>query len=128
MRLLVKKKLFLKLLKKKQIIFSFEEKSSRTRIILPHYVSRDLGHRRAEKRTVYVLEDLFFIETLQEWKNVNSIILVEHLIQRDGKETSNNSLFISSLKNISPEKVCEYIRNNCSIENQLHWYLDVTFG
>ena len=39
-----------------------------------------------------------------------------------------NSLFISSLKDISPKKAGEYIRNHWSIENQLDWHLDVTFG
>ena len=41
---------------------------------------------------------------------------------------TNNSLFISSLKNVSPKKLGGYIRNHWSIENQLHWHLDVTFG
>lgn len=105
-----------------------EQELSRQIKELPHYVSRDLGHDRAEKRTVYVLENLDFIDSLQEWKNVNSIILVERIIQRNGKEVTSNSLFISSLKDVSPEKLGEYIRNHWSIENQLHWHLDVTFG
>lgn len=45
-----------------------------------------MGYGRAEKRTIYVLENLSFIDALQEWKNVNSIILVERLIQQDGKD------------------------------------------
>jgi len=105
-----------------------EQELLRQKSQLPYYVSRDLGHGRAEKRTIYVLENLSFIDSLEEWENVNSIILVERLTQRDGKEIRNNSLFISSLKENSPEKIGKYIRNHWSIENQLHWHLDVTFG
>ena len=53
-----------------------EQELLRQKSQLPYYVSRDLGHGRAEKRTIYVLENLSFIDSLEEWENVNSIILV----------------------------------------------------
>ncbi len=82
----------------KELYQQTEQELLRQRKDLPYDISRNLEHGRAEKRTVYVLENLSFIDNLQEWKNINSIILVERLIQRDGKEKSSNSLFISSLK------------------------------
>jgi len=105
-----------------------ESELLRAKANLPVHVSRDLGHGRAEKREVYVLENPIFIDALQDWKEVNSVILVQRSIHRDGKDTTTNSLYISSLKNSSAEKIGGYIRNHWSIENQLHWHLDVTFG
>lgn len=43
------------------------------------------------------------------------------------KTTTEKRLYISSLKQ-SAEKFNQTIRQHWSIENQLHWVLDVTFG
>lgn len=112
----------------KELYEQVESEILRQKEHLPHYISRDLGHGRAEKRTVYVLENLSFIDVLQDWKSLNSMILVERFTERNGKKIISNTLYISSLKNVNPEKASQYIRNHWSIENQLHWHLDVTFG
>lgn len=112
----------------KQLYEQAEAELLRQKAQLPHAISRDLGHGRGEKRTVYVLENLSFIDSSLDWQGLNSIVLVERLSKQDGKENISNTLYISSLKNINPEKIADYIRNHWSIENQLHWQLDVTFG
>ncbi|WP_027004067.1 ISAs1 family transposase, partial [Hugenholtzia roseola] len=44
------------------------------------------------------------------------------------KESVSHKFFISSLKEVSAEQMYKYTRQHWSIENQLHWQLDVTFG
>ena len=75
-----------------------------------------------------VLTDLTYIEEAKEWKGCKSLIRVERRVVRGGKESVSNSLFISSLDNPSAELIYTYTRQHWSIENQLHWQLDVTFG
>lgn len=94
---------------------------------LASFTSRDLGHGRAEERKVYVLNNLSFVEASLEWKNLNSIILVERKIYREGKEEISKSLYMSSLQEPNPEQAAQYIRKHWAIENQLHWHLDITF-
>ncbi|WP_154658535.1 ISAs1 family transposase [Eisenibacter elegans] len=69
-----------------------------------------------------------FLEEAQDWKNCHSLIRVERKIYRDGKENISNSFFISSLMNPFAEQMYLCTRQHWSIENQLHWHLEVTFG
>lgn len=95
---------------------------------LPLFIHRDLGHGRAEERRVWVLNQLTFVEETEKWEKCKSLIRVERKVWRNGKETISNRFFISSLENPTPEKMYQYTRKHWSIENQLHWHLDVTFG
>lgn len=112
----------------KELYEQAESEFLRQKSGLASWVSRDLGHARAEERRVYVLDNLSFIETSQHWQGLNTMVLVERIVWQNGKETKSNAMYMSSLKNVSPEKMAKYIRNHWSIENQLHWQLDVTFG
>ena len=44
-----------------------------------------------------------------------------------GERTMENRYYISSLDNTNPEEISSAIRQHWSIENNLHWQLDVTF-
>jgi predicted transposase YbfD/YdcC len=94
---------------------------------LSEHESHDLGHGRSELRRVYVSENLDFIDEKAAWKDLSSIVLVERSRWKEGKETSTESFYISSLVGKTPEEMAGYIRNHWSIENQLHWQLDFTF-
>lgn len=90
-------------------------------------ISRDKGHGRAELRKVYVSENLTFMEQTENWRDLNSVILVERSRWEQGKETHTKTLYISSLKGESPKQMGHFIRNHWAIENRLHWQLDVSF-
>ena len=53
--------------------------------------------------------------------------LLERKVWKNDTLTVSKKLYISSLQNIVPQKIGEYIRNHWAIENELHWQLDVTF-
>lgn len=90
-------------------------------------VSRDLGHGQGEKRTVMVSEELALVDAVQGWPGLKSVVCVEAVRWTKGKEETSKRFYISSLSGISATQMGHYIRRHWSIENQLHWHLDVTF-
>ena len=63
----------------------------------------------------------------QRWKNLRAIGIAINNTLRAGKETSEVRYYILS-KKLSAKKFGEAVRGHWSIENRLHWQLDVTFG
>lgn len=90
-------------------------------------MSRDLGHGRAEKRTVWLSENLTLIDAATGWIGLKSVVCVESSRWLNNKEQFNRRFYISSLSDCSAAKMGGYIRQHWSIENQQHWHLDITF-
>jgi predicted transposase YbfD/YdcC len=92
------------------------------------YSIDDLGHGRAENRRYQVLNNISnLIDLQQEWSNLNSVVRIDYLRQlKNGKTRLENRYFITSLS-VDAEQLADYIRGHWSIENQLHWVLDVEF-
>ncbi|QDK81154.1 ISAs1 family transposase [Spirosoma sp. KCTC 42546] len=106
-----------------QVVGWFE----RVKPTLQAHVSRDLGHGRAEKRTVWVSENLTLVDAATEWIGLRSIICVESSRWLNDKEEYGKHFYISSLTGFSATQMSRYIRRHWSIENEQHWHLDVTF-
>jgi predicted transposase YbfD/YdcC len=83
---------------------------------------------RTETRKVTVCLQPKWIENQALWKDLNSVVMVERIRVIKGETEISKSFYISSLVNPSAEKMAQYVRNHWSIENQLHWQLDITFG
>lgn len=92
-------------------------------------ISQDLGHGRVEKRTCSVYNDLSHLETKQDWKGLQRFVKIESEVfcKSTAKTTIEKRFYISNLK-VSANKFNQLIRQHWSIENQLHWVLDVSFG
>ncbi len=92
-----------------------------------HYeITKD--HGRIEERTYSVISDLRFLDEAIHWDGIKTIIRAEskteHILK--GKKSSHTRFYISSLET-SAKAVSKLIRGHWSIENQLHWVLDVNF-
>ena len=87
------------------------------------------GHGRTENRHYQVLNNIsLVIDSEQKWSNLNSVVRVEYLRQfKNGKSQLESRYFITSLSK-NAQQLADYIRGHWSIENQLHWVLDVEFG
>lgn len=94
---------------------------------LPSYDQINKDHGRGEKRVVYATKRVDYLDAGDDWKNLNSIILVESTRIVNNKETFHKRIYISSLRDDSPEKYANLIRGHWGIENNLHWHLDLTF-
>jgi predicted transposase YbfD/YdcC len=88
-------------------------------------VERNRG--RDEERIVYAAPPPPELRNHSEWRDVRSIVMVYRATQRNGKLTEETSYYISSLRP-AVKKIARYIRGHWSIENTLHWTLDVTFS
>jgi predicted transposase YbfD/YdcC len=81
---------------------------------------------REERRQYFVMPAPETLPGFADWVNLATIIMVVRTRVINGKETGEVSYFLSSL----PAKIknlAKLIRQHWSIENQLHWVLDVTF-
>jgi predicted transposase YbfD/YdcC len=86
----------------------------------------DKGHGRIEERKVVVTNNLNWLNTRTDWADIKSMIQVTSTRIFQGKETEEKRYYISS-KKWSPEEAGLAIRNHWSIENHLHWCMDVIF-
>ena len=96
---------------------------------LAHDVQTDYVGGRLEKRTTYVSGRLAFIDSLKKWPDCHRIIMVEceRSFKNEPEKTQRSTRFYISSKQGNAAYFGTCTRNHWSIENQLHWYLDVVF-
>jgi predicted transposase YbfD/YdcC len=63
---------------------------------------------------------------LDEWKDLSSIACVRSTRIIKGKESVERRYYISSISN-DAERIGKSIRSHWSVENKLHWQLDVSY-
>jgi predicted transposase YbfD/YdcC len=85
-------------------------------------------HSRAEQRTVWVLPARRLLSQSSVWTGLLSLVMVLRVVTcpLTGAETCELRYFISSLRP-SVRRLAWAIRSHWSIENGLHWVLDVVF-
>jgi predicted transposase YbfD/YdcC len=92
------------------------------------YSTEDKGHGRVEKRHYTILYDPEGIRSQKEWEKLCVVGMVLRERQSGAAEpTWETSYFIGS-KKMSAASYAEKLRGHWSIENNLHWQLDVSFG
>ena len=84
---------------------------------------------RIERRTTYVCKDLQFLDELDKWPDCQRVIMVEceRSYKNEPEKISRAVRFYVSSKEQNASYLATCTRNHWSIENQLHWYLDVVF-
>jgi predicted transposase YbfD/YdcC len=92
-------------------------------------VSTQLGkdHHRAEERRYYFSDKVNAMACLGEWRACKSVWMVESKRGYLGKTTIQQRFYLSSLPRASPQQMTRFTRGHWSVENQLHWPLDVSF-
>lgn len=93
---------------------------------LSSYQDIDFGSGRIETRTCYVSDRVDLMEQTQKWKDIQSVIMIHSKREIKGKVEEAYRFYLSDKKE-SPEYFNERVREHWSIENKLHWQLDVTF-
>ena len=84
------------------------------------------GHGRIEHRSICVCTALDWLPQAESWPNLKSIIEVLSEREIGGKTTSEIRYYFSSRVGTA-EQFAGWIRGHWSIENPLHWVLDVVF-
>ncbi len=92
----------------------------------------DGDHGRIETRRVWVSDQLDdWLEEAQRsrWTGLRSVAVVEAVREVPSKPTSvERRYFISSLAGTDASAMAQVIRGHWSVENKLHWVLDVSFA
>jgi predicted transposase YbfD/YdcC len=93
-----------------------------------HYEEVGGSHHRLERRD-YVsvsIDRIGEIPKQGEWAGLKSVIMVKSYRKLWNKETEETRFYIGSLDS-DEEMISRAIRSHWSIENSLHWTLDVTY-
>lgn len=86
----------------------------------------DKGHGRMEIRRYRISDQIEWLQPQAEWQGLRNIGMVESERIIRGRTTRERRYYLSSLK-ADAKEFARAIREHWSIENQLHWSLDVSF-
>lgn len=89
--------------------------------------THERGHGREDTRTYFVCPVPEDLPDRRRWKRLAAIAMVMTTTCRSGKRTTDVRFYILS-RRLSAPQFAAAVRGHWSIENRLHWQLDVTFG
>jgi predicted transposase YbfD/YdcC len=84
------------------------------------------GHGRIEKREYFLETDIDWLLPRASWRGLAAIGAACSTVLENEQTRTETRYFLTSLTDV--ERFADSVRNHWSIENQLHWQLDVTFG
>ena len=87
----------------------------------------DFGSGRIETRSCYVTHNVELIENTLAWKGIKSVVMI-HAKREIRDKVAEEFRFYLSSKDESANYFNRRIREHWSVENHLHWQLDVSFN
>ncbi|MDV7213697.1 ISAs1 family transposase, partial [Azotobacter beijerinckii] len=95
----------------------------------PHTVFETVekDHGRLETRRCHAFDALQCLPRPEQWRDLKSFAVIESTRQVKGLQTTEYRCYISSLPADS-QRLAHAIRAHWSVENQLHWCMDVAFA
>jgi predicted transposase YbfD/YdcC len=84
------------------------------------------SHGRIETRTTTVCNDIGWLQERHNWPGLSSIVMVDYRAEENGQVKKMRRFFISPMS-VDAEQMIACIRNHWSIENSLHWVMDMVF-
>ena len=95
----------------------------------PVFDAFDEGHGRLVRRRAFVDPAAKDLEPLRGWPELSAVLAVETIrgVTGTGKVEAEVRYFLTSCGD-EPAVLVQAIRRHWSVENALHWVLDVTFG
>lgn len=91
------------------------------------YATEENGHGRKEKRSYMLITKPEGIRHQHDWEKLTVIGMCYSERTMNGKTSSETRYFIGSRK-ASARTYGQVLRNHWSVENHLHWQLDINFG
>ena len=89
--------------------------------------TRDEGHGRVEVRRLYSVSNVDWLTAIDAWPGLRSLVCVERERTEDGKTSVERVHYITSIPAHHVRRLARIIRGHWSVENALHWSLDVSF-
>jgi len=94
---------------------------------LVFHQTTDKEHGRLEVRRYWQTEQIGWFADRGGWEGLRSVGVVEARRTLHGKETVERRYYLSSLQ-AEAVRFARAVRGHWSVENSLHWVLDVVFG
>jgi predicted transposase YbfD/YdcC len=110
-----------------QAHFSDHLEDDFARVKVSRHSTQERGHGREEYREYLVCPVPDDLPDCKRWADLKAIGMAITAVTCDGRETSEVRYYILSNK-LTAKRFGEAVRGHWSIENRLHWQLDVTFG
>jgi predicted transposase YbfD/YdcC len=102
------------------------EQNPSQRRVAAHETADD-DHGREEQRRCEAVPVPKDLRGREDWKDLKSICRVTRTYTEKGEEKSEVRYFISSLR-ADAQRLSDAVRGHWSVENNLHWVLDMTFA
>jgi predicted transposase YbfD/YdcC len=101
----------------------------RARPTVEVFEETDKGHGRVERRSVEVCRDLAWMMTADRWAGLTFVVKVtrERTVLATKKTSTETAYYIGSDTKPDARRTARCIRRHWSIENELHWVLDMGF-
>ncbi len=108
--------------------FVQNQKNNLEQMGVSYHRQTEKGHHRIEIRKVWAVPVSAFdgLYQQEEWKGLQTIVIVERTRHLWNKTTHEIQFYLSSLQP-NAQQNGSAIRKHWGIENQVHWTLDVTF-
>ena len=85
------------------------------------------GHGKIEIRKCVISEEIGWLHNKSDWAGLHGIGAIYCEIEENGKKSKQSHYFIYSCKGMTANQIMKHKRSHWSIENCLHWVLDMAF-
>ena len=112
------------------VLFGVDQAQNFKYASLEYAKTTNKGHGRLEVRECWSTSNPQYLDLIRErenWMGLESIAMVVSTRMIDGKQTKKVRFYISSLPS-DAERLLQIVRKHWSIENELHWVLDVALN
>ena len=92
-----------------------------------YFKTVEKGHGRIETRECIISEDISWLNNRTEWNSLHGIGAIYCVIEENNSKSKQSHYFIYSCKGLNAEQIMKHKRSHWSIENNLHWVLDMAF-
>ena len=92
-----------------------------------YHRSVEKGHGRIESRTCVISEEIGWLNGKEDWAGISGIGAIYCEVEEKGRKSKQRHYFIFSCKDLTAKELLEHKRSHWSIENKLHWVLDMAF-
>jgi predicted transposase YbfD/YdcC len=92
-----------------------------------YFATEERSRARQEKREMWTTQMIDWLPQLNDWIDLHTLACVKSTRTVKGKTSIEMRYYISSLTE-NAEGHNQKVRSHWSVENKLHWQLDVTYG
>jgi predicted transposase YbfD/YdcC len=119
-----------KLYRDLEMLFSYDQRQDFQDAPYDYFKETTKGHGRIEVRECWTTSDpeyLAYIGKAEKWTGLQSITMMIRRRIIEGKKTTKTRFYISSI-DADAKRILKATRQHWSIENSLHWVLDIAFN